>query len=104
AEDPRTDRISVRIAYPGVKVYDTDSSPVRTLECDLLKTLYTKGDKKSKSKDIAILRCDGLNGGSYLPLSSDPLPANGVVDIIGYPSNGHHDCIVRHKNDLNDSE
>ena len=104
AEDPRTDRISIRIAYPGVKVYDADSSAIRTLDCDLLKTLYTKGDKKIKSKDIAILRCEGLNGGSYLPLSSDPLPSNAVVDIIGYPSSGHHDCIVRHKNDLNDSE
>jgi V8-like Glu-specific endopeptidase len=105
ADAPGTVRISLRIAYPGVKVYDAGTaSTIRTLDCVPLKTLYTKGDKKNKSKDIAILKCEGLNGGPYLPLSSDPLPSNAVVDIIGYPSVGHHDCITRHQNDLNDSE
>jgi hypothetical protein len=104
ADGPGTVRISLRIAYPGVKVYVADSSAIRTLDCVLLKTLYGKGDKKNNSKDIAILRCEGLNGGPYLPLSSDHLPSNTVVDIVGYPSVGHHNCIARLQKDLKDSE
>lgn len=95
--------ISIRIAYPGVKVYD-ESEKMATFDCILLKTLYSDDVQNGRlAKDVAILRCEAHNGGSYLPLSSDQLPLNAVVDILGYPAFGHDSCISRHS-DLTNSK
>jgi hypothetical protein len=77
---------------------------MQTFDCVLLKSLYSNSSQNGKSvKDIAILKCEGHNGGSYLPLSNDPLPLDTVVDIIGYPAFGHESCIAKLR-DLTDSK
>jgi hypothetical protein len=68
----------VYITCEGAKKIEDDTP---TQECEIVDILHTD----DILEDIAILRCPGHHSRSYLPLSSDPLPLNALVHIIGYP-------------------
>lgn len=102
---------TIRVTTPGIMKVDLEelkAGRVSTLDCTIIENLY-KLNNLQDNKDIAFLECAGFNAAITLPLSSDPLPPDAVVDIIGYPGRKRIEWIQRHhgfkiKKDLKKSQ
>lgn len=71
---------------PGKSSLNMDEISSRkpyTIRCEVVETLYKVDGQVHK--DIAILSSGSFESQHYVELSTDPVPADVTVDIIGYP-------------------
>jgi hypothetical protein len=76
----------ILITHPGMKAVDPAQVSLRnvpTISCKIVGSLYKQNG--SFSTDIAILHSGSFNSPYFLRLSKTVLPADAIVDVIGYP-------------------
>ena len=67
---------------------------METIECTVLGSLYKKDGPGHL--DISMLHSGTYNSPNFLELSTDPIPLNAIVDVIGYPGRHSTEFILSH--------
>lgn len=95
---PRSGKIiKTSIRYPGLKWIDPTGG---TIKCSLIAVMPGYNPTTYKAlEDLAILKCSGHDSLDFLHLSTDELPSEAPVHVVGYPGEITEEWLkARHRN------
>ena len=67
---------------PHLNIDQIASHEPWAIRCSVVENMYKPGEI---SKDIAILSSENFVVKHYLKISTDPVPENATIDVVGYP-------------------
>ena len=78
----KTDRWLFSPGTPHLDMDQIASHSPWAIRCTVVENMFKSGEI---SKDIAVLSSENFEVESYLKISTDPVPVDAIIDVVGYP-------------------